>query len=362
MMAVETTSSEREAVGLGAACPVPRIETERVLLGHGSGGQLSAELLRTVIVPAFGRAAPAGAMEDGAVVHVPGPDLVMSTDSFVVSPIFFPGGDIGTLAVHGTVNDLAMMGALPVALSVAFVIEEGFPIADLRRVCESIGRAAELVGVPVVTGDTKVVGRGAADGIFVNTTGLGRRLPSLRPSATRAAVGDCVVLSGPIGLHGTTIMTARAGLGVDVDVASDSRPLHWLMEAIAAAAGDLVHVMRDPTRGGLSSTLNEIAEASNVQICLEEGSIPVPPAVAAACEMLGLDPLHVANEGCLVAFIDPTAAERVLDAMHALPEGREARVIGNVIDKAAARVVMRTGLGSLRIVDMLIGEQLPRIC
>jgi hydrogenase expression/formation protein HypE len=355
--------SAESATGLGPfSCPAPHVETERVLLGHGSGGQLSAELLRDVIVPGFGAAAASGPLEDAAVVHVRGPDLVMSTDSFVVSPVFFPGGDIGSLAVNGTVNDLAMMGAMPIALAVAFVVEEGFAVDDLRRICESIGRAAHSIGVSVVTGDTKVVGRGAADGIFVTTTGLGRRLANAHPSAARAAVGDAVIVSGPIGAHGTTIMNARAGLGLEADIVSDSRPLHWLVEAMAAVGGDAIHVLRDPTRGGLSSSLNEIAHASSVQIRLDEGAIPIPPAVASACELLGLDPLHVANEGCLVAFVDPAMADRVLTAMRCLVEGSGATLIGEVTDANRARVVMRTGVGSTRIVDMLVGEQLPRIC
>lgn len=262
---------------MAASCAVPVVERERVQLGHGSGGQLSAELLREVIVPALGTAARAGAMEDGALIHVGSYDLVMSTDSFVVNPRFFPGGDIGSLAVHGTINDLAMMGALPVALTLALVIEEGFPIDELRAICESVGRAAVAAGVPVVTGDTKVVGRGDADGLFINTTGLGRRLPAASPSATRACVGDVVVLSAPIGLHGTTVMSTRAALGFESDIASDSQPLHRLVEAMIDVAGPAIHVMRDPTRGGLASALNEIAQASGVQICLEESAIRCRP-------------------------------------------------------------------------------------
>ena len=351
------------AASLAASvCPVPRAETERVLLGHGSGGQLSAELLREVIVPALGQAARSGAMEDGAVIHVDSHDLVMSTDSFVVNPRFFAGGDMGCLAVHGTINDLAMMGAIPIALTLALVIEEGFPIEELRAICESVGRAATAAGVPVVTGDTKVVGRGDADGVFINTAGLGRRLPTARPSATRATVGDVVLLSGPIGLHGTTVMSTRVGLGFESDIASDTQPLHRLVEVMVGVAGDAIHVMRDPTRGGLASALNEIAHASGVQICLDEESIPIPPTVAAACEILGLDPLHVANEGCLVAIVAPELADDLLAAMRQTPEGRDSCAIGRVIDADATRVVMSTLVGSRRIVDMLIGEQLPRIC
>lgn len=347
---------------LAASCAVPHTEGERVLLGHGSGGQLSAGLLQEVIVPALGAASPGGPPEDGAVVAVDGLDLVMTTDSYVVSPRFFPGGDIGVLAVHGTINDLAVMGARPVALSVAYVIEEGFPLAELRRVTESVSRAAIDAGVPVVTGDTKVVGRGAADGMFVTTTGLGRRLPGAAPGAARGRPGDVVLLSGPIGLHGVTILSVREGLGFEAEVASDTRPLHRLVRAILAVAPDDVHVLRDPTRGGLASALNELAAASGVGVELDEPAVPVPSTVASACDLLGLDPLHVANEGCLVAFVAPQAADEVLVAMRATPEGAGAVRVGEAVAEHPGRVVMRTLVGSRRIVDMLVGEQLPRIC
>lgn len=344
------------------ACPTPQAETERVLLGHGSGGQLSAALLRELIVPALGGAAPVGPLEDAAVFELAGVDLVMSTDSFVVSPLFFPGGDIGRLAVHGTINDVAMRGGHPVALSLAFVIEEGFPFTDLRRVAESVGKAAEEAGVPVLTGDTKVVGRGAADGLFITTTGLGRRLPGARLSAAHARPGDVILLSGPIGLHGVTVLSTREGLGFEGEVASDTRPLHRLVRAAVSVGGANVHVLRDPTRGGLASAVNEIAQASGVGVVLDEPAIPVPAPVAAACEMLGLDPLHVANEGCLVAFVEPSAAEAVLAAMRADPAGEQATRIGEVVERHPGRVTARTLVGAERVVDMLIGEQLPRIC
>ena len=360
-----TTAQQSEPTGaalIAASCPVPVAETERVLLGHGSGGQLSAELLRTVVLPALGAAAAPGALEDGAVLPPETGELVLSTDSFVVSPLFFPGGDIGELAVNGTVNDLAMMGATPVALTLALVIEEGFPFDDLRRVCTSIGRAAVAAGVPVVTGDTKVVGRGAVDGLFVNTAGLGRRLPAARPSATRAEAGDVVLLSGPLGRHGTAVMSAREGLGFEADISSDTQPLHTLVAAMVAVGGADVHALRDPTRGGLASSLNEIATSSGVQIELDESRIPVPEPVRSLCEILGLDVLHVANEGCLVAIVAPGAVDAVLAAMHSVPAGAEAVAVGDVAAAETARVVMRTLIGSRRIVDMLIGEQLPRIC
>jgi len=347
---------------VAATCPAPLAEAERVLLGHGSGGQLSADLLRDVIIPALGPAAPAGALQDAALVEVGGLELVLSTDSFVVSPAFFPGGDIGSLAVHGTINDVAMRGAEPLGLSLALVVEEGYELADLRRVTGSVGRAAAAAGVPVVTGDTKVVGRGAADGIFITTTGLGRRLPGAAVGAECGRPGDIVLLSGPIGLHGTTIMSVREGLGFDSDIASDSQPLHRLVRAMIAAGGADVHVLRDPTRGGVASALTELAAASGVGVELAETALPVPPTVAAACDILGLDALHVANEGCLVAFVTPAAAGAVLAAMRALPEGSAAVRVGHVVAEHPGRVVMRTALGARRIVDMLIGEQLPRIC
>ncbi|MFI7545180.1 hydrogenase expression/formation protein HypE [Actinoplanes sp. NPDC049599] len=344
-------------------CPVPAAETEKVLLGHGSGGQLSAELLRDILIPALGHAgAGAGVPEDAAVLDIDGVDLVVSTDSFVVSPLFFPGGDIGALAVHGTVNDLAMMGAMPVALAVAYVIEEGFPIADLRRVTASVGAAAAAAGVQVVTGDTKVVGRGAADGIFVTTTGIGRRLPTARISAAFARPGDVVLLSGPIGAHGTTVLSTRESLGFETEIASDTRALHRLVAAMLAEAGTDLHVMRDPTRGGVASALNEIAAASRVGIEIDEQAIPVPPTAAAACELLGLDPLHVANEGCLVAITAPDAAEALLATMRSQPEGVGAVRLGAVVGEHPGRVLMNTLMGGKRIIDMLVGEQLPRIC
>ncbi|HSI93055.1 MAG TPA: hydrogenase expression/formation protein HypE, partial [Jiangellaceae bacterium] len=259
------------------SCPAPQPETERVLLGHGSGGQLSASLVRDVIVPALGDAAPAGPLEDAAVLGVSGLDLVLSTDSFVVSPLFFPGGDIGTLAVHGTINDVAVMGGEPLALSLAFVIEEGFPLDDLRRIAASVGSAAVAAGVPVVTGDSKVVGRGAADRLFVTTTGIGRRLPAARFSAAAPRPDDVVLLSGPIGAHGVTVLSAREGLGFEGDVRSDTRPLHRLVQAMVRAGGSAIHAVRDPTRGGLASALNEIAVAASVGVLIDDAAVPVPP-------------------------------------------------------------------------------------
>ncbi|KOT89939.1 hydrogenase [Streptomyces sp. NRRL F-5755] len=339
-------------------CPTPRHEDERVLLGHGAGGRLTAELLDTLLLPALG--APPGPLEDAAVLPPVGLPVI-STDSFVVSPLFFPGGDIGSLAVHGTVNDLAMRGAEPVALAVALVIEEGLPLAQLRSVVESLGKAAAEAEVPVVTGDTKVVGRGAADRLFITTTGVGRRIPALHPSAARTRPHDAILLSGPIGLHGTAVLSTREGLGFEADIASDSRPLHRLVRALAPLGSD-IHTLRDPTRGGLAATLNEIAAASGTGALIEETAVPVPGPVAAACDLLGLDPLHVANEGCLVACVPEARADDVLDAMRGVPEGAAAVPIGRTTAAHPGRVELRTRVGSHRVIDMPLGEQLPRIC
>jgi hydrogenase expression/formation protein HypE len=345
----------------GVACPAPIPEDQRVILGHGSGGQLSASLMRDVIGPALAAAAPGGPLNDAAVVEVAGVRLAFTTDSFVVSPLAFPGGDIGELAVNGTVNDLAMMGAQPIAISLAYVIEEGLPIEELRAITESAARAAARAGARIVTGDTKVVGRGAADRLFVNTAGIGQVPDGVAPSADRATVGDAIILSGPIGLHGVAIMSVREGLEFEVEIASDTQALNGLVAAILGACPD-VHVLRDPTRGGLASALNEIAAASGAGMVLDEPAIPIPGPVRAACEMLGLDPFHVANEGKLVAIVPAASAAAVVATMRALPEGAEAAIIGRVVADHPAMVTIRTMVGSERIVDMLVGEQLPRIC
>ncbi len=362
------TAEPGPSIGASAApdpatlvCPAPIPERSRVLLGHGSGGQLSAALMRDVIGPALASAAPGGPLNDAAVVDVAGQRLAFTTDSFVVSPLQFPGGDIGDLAVNGTVNDLAMMGAQPTAISLAYVIEEGLPIEELREVTESVARAAVRAGVRVVTGDTKVVGHGAADRLFVNTAGIGLVAEGVEVGADRASVGDAVILSGPIGLHGVAIMSVREGLDFDVEIASDTQPLNGLVAAIVAACPE-VRVLRDPTRGGLASALNEIAAASGVGIELREETILIPGPVHAACEMLGLDPLHVANEGKLVAIVPAASVDGVLAAMRSVHEGAEAAEIGRVVADHPGMVTMRTIVGSQRIVDMLVGEQLPRIC
>ena len=288
--------------------------------------------------------------------------LVMTTDAYVISPIFFPGGDIGSLSVHGTVNDIAMAGARPQYLSASFILEEGFPLADLKRVAESMGAAARAAGVAVVTGDTKVVERGKADGVFISTTGIGVVPEGIELSVERVRPGDRVIVSGALGDHGVAVMSRRHDLEFETEIVSDSASLHELVAAMVAAGGADLHAMRDPTRGGLAATLNEIAQQAGVGFRLEEEAIPVKRAVAAACELLGLDPLYVANEGKLVAFVAAPAAARVLAAMRAHPLGSEAAIIGEAVADEHRFVQMTTGFGGERIVDWLAGEQLPRIC
>jgi hydrogenase expression/formation protein HypE len=344
----------------GLACPVPLPAKDTVLLGHGSGGKLSAELVRDVFLPAFNNPILAR-LDDQAIVQVNGSCLAFTTDSFVVKPLFFPGGDIGSLAVHGTVNDLAMGGAQPLFLSAAFIIEEGLPIEDLRRVVASLQEAARRAGVSVVTGDTKVVEKGSGDGLFINTSGIGLVPPGVELSADRARPGDRILLNGPIGDHGIAILTQREGIEFESSIESDSAALHTLVAAMLAT-NRTFRCFRDPTRGGLSSSLNEIAAKSNVGIELDERAIPVREEVKGACEMLGLDPLYVANEGKLIAIVEPSAAEPVLEAMRRHPLGHQAQMIGRVTGAHPRLVTLRTALGTTRIVDMLAGDQLPRIC
>ena len=341
-------------------CAVPLSATETLLLGHGSGGKLSSELLHSVFLPAFNNPVLAR-LEDQAVLEFGGATLAFTTDSFVAKPLFFRGGDIGSLAVHGTVNDLAMGGARPVALSVAFILEEGFPLNDLRRIADSMSRAASVAGVTIVTGDTKVVERGSGDGVYVTTTGIGILPPGLNLSAANARPGDAVLLSGAIGDHGIAMLSAREGLELDGEIASDSAPLNGLVEAMLAVTHQ-VHAMRDPTRGGLASTLNEIAKQSQVGIELRQDAIPVHAGVRGACEVLGLDPLHVANEGKLVAFVPMEHSAELVEAMRRHPLGVEAAIIGTVADRDPGMITMRTIFGTTRIVDTLPGDQLPRIC
>lgn len=341
-------------------CPLPLPARDQVVLGHGSGGTLSAELLRTIFLPAFANPVLAR-LDDQAIVEVNGTRLAFTTDSFVVRPLFFPGGDIGSLAVHGTVNDLAMGGAQPLFLSAAFIIEEGLPIETLRRIVDSLRAAAAACGATVVTGDTKVVEKGSGDGVFINTSGIGRVAAGVRLSADQARPGDRVLLSGPIGEHGIAILAHREGLEFETTVVSDSAPLHTLVAAMLEATSGL-RCLRDPTRGGLSSACNEIAAQSAVGFELEEAAIPVPEQVRGACELLGLDPLYVANEGKLIAVVEAAGADRTLEAMRRHPLGREAQIIGTVTEAHPGLVTLRTALRTTRIVDMLAGDQLPRIC
>jgi hydrogenase expression/formation protein HypE len=345
----------------GLSCPVPVETGDRVLLGHGSGGKLAAALLRSHFLPHLGNRV-LDQLGDAAVLSLEGGEVAMSTDTFVVSPVEFPGGNIGSLAVHGTLNDLAMMGARPAFLTAGFVLEEGLELDLLDRVVRAMAKAADAAGVLLVTGDTKVVERGKADRLFINTTGLGTLSDSFRPGPDRAAAGDVVIASGPIGRHGMAIMAARESLGFDVELESDCATLWPLVELLREAAGQDVHVLRDPTRGGVASALNEIAQASRVGFRLDETSIPVPPPVRSACEMLGLDPLYVANEGVLLAILPEGRAGPALERLRSHPLGREARLIGRAIEDHPGMVTMRTVMGGTRVVDLLPGDQLPRIC
>ncbi len=356
----ETRGVADESKTVQFTCPVPLPTKDTVLLGHGSGGKLTADLIRDLFLPAFANPVLAR-LDDQAIVSLDGLRLAFTTDSFVVKPLFFPGGDIGRLAVHGTVNDLAMGGAQPLFLSAAFIIEEGLPMETLRRVVESLRGAAEEAGVAVVTGDTKVVEKGSGDGLFINTSGIGVVPDGVVMSANQARPGDRVLLSGTIGDHGIAILAKREGLEFDCPIESDSAPLHTLVQAMLRT-GREIRCLRDPTRGGLSSALNEIAAQSRVGICIEERAIPVREEVQGACELLGLDALYVANEGKLVAIVAPEGAEEILAAMREHPLGRDARSIGTVTESNAGLLTMRTTLGTTRIVDLLAGDQLPRIC
>ena len=351
-----------EAAALGT-CPVPVAQYDRILLGHGSGGQLSADLLRRLFLPAFDNEVLA-ALEDQAVVGLdgaPGPRVAFTTDSFVVRPIFFPGGDIGRLAVHGTVNDLAVGGARPLFLSAAFILEEGLALADLKRVVASMRAACDEAGVALVTGDTKVVDRGKGDQVFITTSGIGV-VPEGRALSIRAArPGDRILVSGTLGDHGVAILSVREGLEFETVLESDSASLAELTRVMLEACPG-IRCMRDPTRGGLSSALNELAAASRVGVELREAAIPLRPEVRGACEMLGLDPLYVANEGKLIAVVPPAEADRLLEVMRRHPLGRNAALIGEVVAEHPGMVIMRSVVGGERVVTMLAGEQLPRIC
>ncbi len=348
-------------------CPLPRSQYDHVLLGHGSGGRLTAELIQRVFLPGYGNDILA-ALEDQAIVALdgrpngaPGPRLAITTDSFVVRPLFFPGGDIGTLAVHGTVNDLAVGGAVPRYLAAAFILEEGLALDDLRRIVASMRQGCEAAGVTLVAGDTKVVDRGKGDQVFITTTGIGLVPEGRSLSIRNARPGDRIVLSGTIGDHGIAILSLREGIEFETVLRSDTAPLAGLTEAMLAAC-PAVRCMRDPTRGGLSSALNELAAASGVGVRVTEAAIPIRPEVHAACEMLGLDPLYVANEGKLIAVVPPEDADRVVNVMRRHPQGRDAVVIGVIVDQHPGMVLLRSVVGGDRVVTLLAGEQLPRIC
>lgn len=337
------------------------MNSDLILLGHGSGGRLSHQLLDELIIPVLSQGVVSEQNDAAVLESVPG-RLAYSTDSFVVDPIFFPGGTIGSLAVHGTVNDLAMMGARPLWLSVALIIEEGFGKKDLQAILEDMRQAADGAGVKIVTGDTKVVPRGKADKIFISTSGIGVIEHGLEIHGANARVGDAIIISGTIGDHGIAVMAGREGLEVGADIVSDSAALNGLATEIIAAVGSALHVLRDPTRGGVATTIKEIALQSGVSVTLWEDTLPIKPAVRGVCSLLGLDPLFVANEGKLLTFVAPEAAEAALAAIKRHPLGAQAAVIGTVEAAPPGRVRMETVVGGLRTVEMLSGEQLPRIC
>ena len=356
---LDSSVSKEESL-LTASCPLPITDYKEIVLAHGSGGKLSHQLISKMVVPQFANELLAP-LHDGAIFSLGAARVAFSTDSYVVSPIFFPGGDIGKLAVHGTVNDLAMCGARPLYLSVGFILEEGTSMDDFWRVVQSMRAAADEAGVQLVTGDTKVVDRGKADRIFVNTAGIGLVPEGVNISPARAQPGDKVIISGSIAVHGIAIMSVREGLEFETEIASDTAALNGLVGALLAACGD-VHVLRDPTRGGVTSSVTEIAQSAGVGVVLNEASIPISEEVKGACEILGLDPLYVANEGKLIAIVPPHEAETALAAMRSHSLGKDSAIIGEITTDHPGFVVMKTRVGGTRVVDMLSGEQLPRIC
>jgi len=345
----------------GPVCPLPRPHQDRIVLGHGSGGKMMADLIKGTFYPPLANPVLLSG-NDAGVVQIPdNVRLAISTDAHVVSPLVYPGGDIGRLSVCGTVNDLAMVGAKPAYLTASFILEEGLELSLLKSIVESMKAAAEEAGVEIISGDTKVVAHGDADGLYISTTGVGWLDPDLQIGGDQARPGDQVIISGSIGDHGIAILEARGELGFKTNLKSDTAPLNQLVSAMLAVSKN-IHVLRDPTRGGVATTLNEIAQQSNLGIILDESSLPIKPAVAAACEMLGFDPLYIANEGKLVALVDPDDTQKVLEAMRQTRYGSDAAVIGQVEKEPRGRLLMKTGFGSSRIVDVLAGEILPRIC
>lgn len=342
-------------------CPLPLRDYPTIVMGHGGGGSLSADLIQHVFLPHFGNPVLTS-LGDSSVLPPPSGRLAISTDSFVVRPLFFPGGSIAELAINGTVNDLAMSGAQPLYLSAAFILEEGFPIAQLAVIAERMGIAARQAGVQIITGDTKVVERGHGDGCYINTTGVGVVPDPIDIRPANARPGDVLLLSGTIGDHGMAVLSVREGLSFETRIQSDCAPLHTLVQTMLAAAPGAVHVLRDPTRGGVASSLHEIAASAGVGIEIDEAALPVNPEVAAACELLGLDPLYVANEGKLLAIVHPASADAILHAMRQHPLGANATRIGHITAHRPGLLLARTPLGATRLVPLQIGEQLPRIC
>ncbi len=356
----ETDQPGTHANLLTASCPLPITDYKEIVLAHGSGGKLSHRLISQIIAPQFANDLLAP-MHDGAIFSLGKERLAFSTDSYVVSPIFFPGGDIGKMAIHGTVNDLSMCGARPLYLSVGFILEEGLPMEDFWRIVQSMRAAADEAGVQLVTGDTKVVDRGKADKIFINTAGIGSVREGVKIHPARATPGDKIIISGQIAVHGIAIMSVREGLEFETEIASDTAALNGLVHDLLDACLD-VHVLRDPTRGGVTSAVTEIAQSAGVGIVLQEASVPISEEVKGACEILGLDPLYVANEGKLIAIVPAAEADAALAAMKKHPLGKESAIIGEVVSDHPGFVTMTTRVGGMRVVDMLSGEQLPRIC
>ena len=343
------------------SCPLPLRDYPTIVMGHGGGGKLSAELIEHLFLPAFRNDALAN-LGDASIVPVAGERLAFSTDSYVVQPLFFPGGSIGELAVNGTVNDLAVSGARPLYLSVGMILEEGFPMTSLGKIVEDMAKAARAAGVQIVTGDTKVVEKGHGDGCFVNTSGVGLVPAGVDVGPTRARPGDAIILSGTIGDHGMAIMSVREGLEFESTIRSDTAALNGMIEQVLHAGGPSVHVMRDPTRGGVGSSVNEIAASSRVGMVLEECAIPVRSEVRGACEVLGMDPIYVANEGKVLIFVAADRVSEVLDVLRKHPLAKDAAVIGKVVEQHPGIVIAHTSIGATRVISMQIGEQLPRIC
>ena len=345
----------------GAVCPLPREHKDRIVIGHGSGGKMMADLIKDKFFPPLANPALLAGNDAGVVELGDGVRLAISTDAHVVSPLFFPGGDIGKLAVCGTVNDVAMVGAKPLYLTASFILEEGLEISILDSVIESMKKAAEEAGVQIISGDTKVVAHGEADGLYISTTGVGLIDPKIKIGGAEAKPGDLVIISGTIGDHGISVLEARGELGFKTNLKSDIAPLNHMVQEMLEASEN-IHVLRDPTRGGVASSLNEIAVQSNAGILLNENTLPIKPEVSAACEMLGFDPLYVANEGKLIAIVNENDAGKVLDVILKNKYGKNAAIIGSVDEAPSGRVLLKTALGSTRIVDLLAGEMLPRIC